>query len=81
MSSCMQDGDGETALSIAATNGREKLVEMALRHGAEVNQQTTLGKTALMAAAGNGYENAVDALIRHGAAIEHQCNNGDTALS
>ena len=60
---------------LAAGNGREKLVEMALRHGAEINERN--GKhciTALMGAASSGHEKMVHELIRHGAEIDLQDN-------
>ena len=40
----------------AAVNGHERVVELLLRHGAEVNQQDSDGRTALTLAAGNGNE-------------------------
>ena len=39
----LQTNSGGSALSLAASNDREKLVELALRHGAEVNQHVARG--------------------------------------
>ena len=61
---------------------RWSLVELALRHGAEIDRRSgSSSSTALMQAAGKGHEKVVDTLIRHGAAIDLQANTGDTALS
>ena len=77
----LQSSNGDTALSLAAFYGFVKLVELALRHGAEINRQSgSVYSTALMDAAWEGHVEVIDSLIRHGAAIDHQCHNGDTAL-
>ena len=77
----LKSSDDDTALTFAAVNGREKLIELALRHGAEINGRNgNHCLTALMGAASKGHEKVVDTLIRHGAAIDLQSNNGATAL-
>ena len=40
--------EANTALILAAENGHERVVDMLLQHGAEVNQQSSDGGTALM---------------------------------
>ena len=47
----------------AADRGHERVVEMLLQHGAEVNLQSRNGRTALRSTAGNGHERVVDLLI------------------
>ena len=61
-------GEGEmsgvTVLMLAACNGRERVVDLLLQRGAEVNLQDSDGDTALMAAASQGHERVVDLLLR-----------------
>ena len=47
---------GTTTLMLAASNGHERVVELLLQRGAEVNQQNSDGGTALMIAAGRGQD-------------------------
>ena len=47
----------------AADRGHERVVEMLLQHGAEVNLQSRNGRTALRSTSGNGHERVVDLLI------------------
>jgi ankyrin repeat protein len=42
------DDDGDTALSSAAGNGHENIVELLLKHGADMNAIGVLGRTAQM---------------------------------
>ena len=58
---------GFTVLMLAAGNGHERVVELLLRRGAKVNQQSSDGLTALTLAATQGHERVVDMLLRHGA--------------
>ena len=51
----------------AAGQGHERVVELLMQHGAEVNLQDSDGGTALMVAASTGHERVVELLIRHGA--------------
>ena len=54
-----RETDGETyftLLTIAATNGHERVVELLLRHGAKINQRSSGGETALMLAAARRHE-------------------------
>ena len=65
---------------LAVEHGHERVVELLLRHGAEVNLQDSGGGTALMYAAHQGHERLVEVLLRHGAAVNLQSRNGRTAL-
>jgi len=69
-----------TMLTVAATEGHERLVHALLQRGADVNHQTSSGSTALMVAARNGRSRVVDALLQHGADINLQTSDGFTAL-
>ena len=71
---------GLTLLMGAARYGHERVVELLLRHGAEINLQDSNGGTALMLAARNGHERVVELLIRRGAEINLQNSDGGTAL-
>ena len=71
---------GLTLLMCAAFYGHERVVELLLRHGAEINQQSSNGGTALIDAAFHGHERVVDLLIRGGAEINLQDSYGRTAL-
>ena len=75
--------DGVTGLTLlvgAVMYGHERLVDLLLRRGADINQRNSRGGTALMCAAGNGNERVADLLIRCGAEINLQNSNGFTAL-
>lgn len=53
----------ETPLTLAALNGRSKMVEILLKDGAQINHQTTNGWTALMfAARGSCFQNTCDGM-------------------
>ena len=64
-------GMNRTALMMAAEKGDVKLIEMLLKHGADVNAQVTSshnkGNTALMFAAHKQNANVVEMLLKHGA--------------
>ena len=63
---------GLTLLMGAAASGRERVVELLLRHGAKINQQNSNGSTALMATAQEGHERVVELLIQRGAEVNLQ---------
>ena len=75
-----KNSDSQTALIVAARNGREKCVELLLKHpGIDVNLQTIMGNTALMLAAYYGKEKAVELLLNHpGIDITLEDRNGQT---
>ena len=54
---------GSTALLLAAANGKERVVDLLLQRGAEINKQTSDSFTALMAAAHNGHERVIEVLL------------------
>ena len=71
---------GITLLMGAAFNGHERVVELLLQHGAEINLQRSDGWTALVIAASNGHERLVELLMQHGAEVNLQDSDGATAL-
>jgi len=71
---------GFTLLQVAAISGHERVVDLLLQRGAEINMQDSNGGTALMGAAGLGHERVVDLLLQRGADIELQSRVGYTAL-
>ncbi len=58
---------GETALYIAAWDGRKELVEILLNKGADPNVTTRKGLSALKAASDTGHSAIVQKLLAHGA--------------
>ena len=71
---------GLTLLMLAAIQGHERVVDLLLQRGAEINQQNSRGGTALMGAARNGHERVVELLLQRGAEINMQDSDGVTAL-
>jgi len=64
----------------AAGNGHERMAELLLRLGAEVNLKGSRGRTALFFAAAGGHARAIELLLQHGAEINLQNSDGNTAL-
>ena len=62
---------GLTLLMLAAHHGHERVVDLLLQHGADVNRQDSNGGTALMSAANEGHERVVDLLLQRGAEVNH----------
>lgn len=60
-------GDGLTALIIACTLGHTELIDVLLKHGADVDLMSNNGITPLMAAASFGHANVVGKLLLSGA--------------
>ena len=56
------------------------IVELLLKHGADVNVKDNYGRTALIQAAVYGYTKIAEFLIKHGVNVNVKDNNGDTAL-
>ena len=71
---------GLTLLMSAAGNGHERVVELLIRHGAEIDKQNYRGRTALMSAASYGHERVVELLLQRGAEINKQDSDGFSAL-
>jgi len=69
-----------TPLMAAAAHGHERVVEMLLQRGADVNLQNIVGVTALMLAVRYGLERVFELLLQRGAEINKQNSYGDTAL-
>ncbi len=69
--------NGESALSIAAYQGRAKYVQRLVEAGAELN---FYGWSPLSYAAYNGHNDIVDYLIKRGAEVDGTTENGSTAL-
>jgi len=69
--------NGETALSIAAFDGKLPYVKQLVEAGAEVN---FYGWTPLAYAAYNGHTAVADYLLKHGAEVDATTENGSTAL-
>src|SRR6202012_304017 len=56
-----------TPLFMACQNGRAKMIDLLLEHGAEPNGANALGTTPLMIASASGSVDAVKVLLGHGA--------------
>ena len=72
--------NGQTALHIAAMNGKVDILTILIARGANVNIQDDQGITPLMLAAKAGKLDAVQALVAQGAKIETQDKLGENAL-
>ena len=59
----------------AAQLGSERVVDLLLRCGSEIDMQSSIGGTALMAAAGQGHERVVDLLLQRGAEVNMQSSD------
>jgi ankyrin repeat protein len=73
---------GESALHIAAADGKEQLLALLLARGAAVDQPDGEGATPLTVAAGSncGHGRIVAALLAAGADPQHRCAAGLTPL-
>ncbi|EAY03462.1 ankyrin repeat protein, putative [Trichomonas vaginalis G3] len=75
-----KDGNGNTALRIAACNNSKETAEILISHGANINEKYRNGETALHIAATYNYEEMAELLISHGANINEKDKYGKTAL-
>ena len=74
-----QSGQSELSLlMVAAQLGSERVVDLLLRRGAEIDMQSSIGVTALMLAATNGHERVVDFLLQRGAEVNMQSSDSLT---
>jgi ankyrin repeat protein len=72
--------DGWSCLSIAASKGYHKIIELLLTAGADKEAKELDGHTALIIAAQQGYDKCVEQLLTAGADKESKQMNGATAL-
>ncbi|KAI9042984.1 ankyrin repeat protein [Aspergillus affinis] len=70
----------KTALHLAVAHGREDIVQLLLRHRADIGSRSDGGWTALHYACDKGFEELVRMLLHAGAKINSQLLNGVTAL-
>lgn len=86
------DGEGLTALMVAASAGHEHIVRLLLKRNALVNQQSVYGWTALMQSSFNGHLPVVGVLLQNKAdpnlrnvfgasALSAACRNGHVAIA
>ena len=68
-------------LLTAAFNGKIKLVETLLRHGADINVIDETGRTPLMLSAKTGHKEVVEHLLQKNAKVDIQDKQGHTAIS
>ncbi|KAK5202665.1 hypothetical protein LTR41_011586 [Exophiala xenobiotica] len=66
------DSDGRTALMWASQFGYDRVVQILLDHGADVNFKGGFYGNALQAAACNGHEKVVQVLLDHGSGVNAQ---------
>ena len=76
-----KDRRGRTPLSWAAQSGKEVIVQLLIKQGAEVDSKDILGRTPLFWAAERGHEAEVQLLIEQGAEVDSKDNEGRTPLS
>lgn len=69
-----------TPLMEAASAGHNEIIELLIKHGADVNATSSSGNTPLMYACAGGHVNAVRLLLEHGANVEDHNENGHTPL-
>ena len=60
--------------------GREEILELLLKHKADIEAKDLSERTALIRAARRGYEHNVKILLEHGANIDAQDTHGGTAI-
>ena len=77
----LADGNGRTALMMAAFEGHTDVVELLLEHGAEVDRRDGAGRTAVMYASSGRFPRTVELLLESGADVNHvDTAEGWTAL-
>ena len=77
----LADGNGRTALMMAAFEGHTEVVELLLEHGGEVDRRDGAGRTAVMYAASGPFPETVELLLESGADVNHvDTAEGWTAL-
>ncbi|KAK0716520.1 ankyrin repeat-containing domain protein [Apiosordaria backusii] len=76
----LKNGDGMTALYLAASGGHTRVVKSLLKAGANVNELSKGNLTPLYGAASGGHARIVEILLDNGAKQKHRSDEGDTAL-
>jgi len=71
--------EGYAPLGLAVSAGRNAVVRLLLREGADVNVGDAQGVTALMHAAMHGYADLIDLMLLHGARPMQQQHDGRAA--
>ncbi|XP_062555858.1 ankyrin repeat and KH domain-containing protein mask-like isoform X3 [Armigeres subalbatus] len=69
-----------TPLMETASAGHVDIIKLLLKHGADVNAQSSTGSTPLMFACAGGHEEVVRVLLDNGANVEDHNENGHTPL-
>lgn len=74
------DGQGRTAVQLAALAGNEDILRALIEHRARLTHRDRVGNTALGYAAANGHEGAVQVLLDAKAPIDQENRQGMTPL-
>ncbi|XP_032820265.2 uncharacterized protein LOC116948064 isoform X1 [Petromyzon marinus] len=73
--------NGSSALIYAVENDNIEIVELLIKHGANVNQQTYGGNAAVHVASGRGLLEITHLLVRHGANVGLKNTQNDNAYT
>jgi ankyrin repeat protein len=71
---------GMSSLMLASFRGHDEVLELLIRSGAVVDEQTWEGNTALMMACSKGHNKCVEILVSFGAEIFLRDCHGNTAI-
>lgn len=76
----MINSEGDSALSVSATNGRNDVVSLLIAKGSNVNSRDKVGRTPLLRAAAHGHEATTRLLLENGAHVNSRDQYGCTPL-
>ncbi|XP_067372481.1 ankyrin repeat domain-containing protein 50 isoform X2 [Channa argus] len=77
-----RDSEGRTALHVASWQGCIEMVDLLLKHGANINAQDTAGRPPIHSVAWTGHAEVGHCLLQaSGVNIDLACHQGATALS
>lgn len=62
------------------STGQERIAELLIRKGADINVANDFGKTALHLAAQKGHDKIAELLVKHGANVHSLDSHGRTPL-